>query len=106
MNMKKLYITTLAAALAVGFAGCNSFLDELPDNRTELDKGNVSKILLSAYPSSAICEMAEMSSDNTDQYPDNFSEYNRLQSDLYKWEPVPSATRTRLLPCGNLATLP
>lgn len=76
----------LLAMSALGMVSCNSFLDELPDNRTELNNSNVSKILLSAYPTSVPLEMEELASDNTDQYPNNFSEFNRLQEELYKWK--------------------
>ena len=64
--MKKYIIMASVAALAIGLSSCSNFLDELPDNRTELNENNVGKILLSAYPTTAICEMGEMSSDNTD----------------------------------------
>ena len=63
--MKKYIIMASVAALAIGLSSCSNFLDELPDNRTELNENNVGKILLSAYPTTAICEMGEMSSDNT-----------------------------------------
>ena len=85
--MKKyIILASIATAFIFGLSSCSDFLDELPDNRTELTPDNVSKILLAAYPTTAICEMAEMASDNTDAYPNNFSAFNRLQEDLYKWE--------------------
>ena len=101
--MKKYIIMASVAALAIGLSSCSNFLDELPDNRTELNENNVGKILLSAYPTTAICEMGEMSSDNTDAYPNRFSSFNRLQEDLYKW--ADSADKIRTLPMhfGNLA---
>ena len=87
MKMKKyIILSSLVVAFTLGLSSCAKFLDELPDNRTELNPDNVSKILLSAYPTTAICEIAEMSSDNADAYPNNFSAFNRLQEDLYKWE--------------------
>lgn len=84
--MKKyILLAGLAATFMFGMSSCSDFLDELPDNRTELTPDNVSKILLAAYPTTAICEIAEMASDNTDAYPNVFSMFNRLQEDLYKW---------------------
>ena len=53
--MKKYIIMASVAALAIGLSSCSNFLDELPDNRTELNENNVGKILLSAYPTTAIC---------------------------------------------------
>lgn len=84
--MKKKYMILAAtAAFTLGFSSCSSFLDELPDNRTELNENNVSKILLAAYPTTTLCEISEMSSDNTDAYPNRFGAFNRLQEDLFKW---------------------
>lgn len=84
--MKRIILLAgLTAAFAFGLSSCSDFLDELPDNRTELGPDNVDKILLAAYPTTTPCMIAEMSSDNTDAYPNNFSSYNRLQEDLYMW---------------------
>ena len=84
--MKRIILLAgLTAAFTFGLSSCSDFLDELPDNRTELDPDNVDKVLLAAYPTITPCMIAEMSSDNTDAYPNNFSSYNRLQEDLYKW---------------------
>lgn len=84
--MKKyILFISIVTAFSIGLTSCSHFLDELPDNRTELNSGNVSKILVSAYPTTAICEIAEVSSDNVDAYPNNFTS-DRLLEDLYKWE--------------------
>lgn len=72
-------------ALTLGCTSCSNFLDEVPDNRTELNEDNVSKILLAAYPLATAVEIAEMSSDNTDAYPNRFPSADRLQEDLYRW---------------------
>ena len=80
--MKKYIIMASVAALAIGLSSCSNFLDELPDNRTELNENNVGKILLSAYPTTAICEMGEMSSDNTDAYPNRLGRLCRTRSGL------------------------
>lgn len=85
--MKKyILLVSIATVFTFGLSSCSDFLDELPDNRTELTPENAEKILVAAYPTSTMCEIAEMSSDNTDAYPDNFSAFNRLQEDLYKWD--------------------
>lgn len=84
--MKKyILFVSIVTAFSIGLSSCSHFLDELPDNRTELNSGNVSKMLVSAYPTTTVCEIAEVSSDNVDAYPDNFAS-NRLLEDLYKWE--------------------
>lgn len=84
--MKTKYLCQILGLSLLSLAACDSFLNETPDNRTELDSDNVSKILLSAYPTTYVTLIGEMSSDNTDQFPNRFSELNRLQSDMYKWE--------------------
>lgn len=84
MNNKYIVLASMASVI-MGFSSCSNFLDELPDNRTELSELNVSKLLLAAYPTTSISEIGEMSSDNTDAYPNRFSSFNRLQEDLYKW---------------------
>lgn len=87
MNMKRIILLAGCAVMfAFGLLSCADFLDELPDNRTELNPSDVDKVLLSAYPTTTMCEIAEMSSDNTDAYPNSFSAFNRLQEDLYKWD--------------------
>lgn len=84
--MKRIILLAgLTAAFSFGLSSCSDFLDELPDNRTELNPDNVDKILLAAYPTTTPCVISEMASDNTDAYPNNFSSFNRLQEDLYKW---------------------
>lgn len=104
--MKKyIILASIATAFIFGLSSCSDFLDELPDNRTELTPDNVSKILLAAYPTTAICEIAEMASDNTDAYPNNFSAFNRLQEDLYKWEDSSEREDDSPKHCGKPATL-
>ena len=97
--MKKYIIMASVAALAIGLSSCSNFLDELPDNRTELNENNVGKILLSAYPTTAICEMGEMSSDNTDAYPNRFSSFKISISG----QTLQNKIRTLPMHFGNLA---
>ena len=43
--MKKyILFISIVTAFSIGLTSCSHFLDELPDNRTELNSGNVSKI--------------------------------------------------------------
>ena len=41
--MKKYIIMASVAALAIGLSSCSNFLDELPDNRTELNENMLAK---------------------------------------------------------------
>ena len=48
--MKKIYIPLVSLSL-FGLSSCDKFLDELPDNRTEIDTvEEVQELLVSAYP--------------------------------------------------------
>lgn len=57
----------LLGAGSLILAACNDFLDELPDNRTELDTPDkINRLLVSAYPSRSFTRMCEIASDNCD----------------------------------------
>lgn len=61
----------LLSALALTFAltSCNEWLDVMPDNRAEVDTAEkVEKLLVSAYPENAYIMLAELSSDNVDDF--------------------------------------
>lgn len=84
MRNKNIFIVGLLG-LVVGMSSCDDFLDELPDQRTEVTEYNANLLLVSAYPYTLPCEIYEMYSDNTDAYPDRYPAMDRLQEDLYKW---------------------
>ena len=51
----------LLGAGSLILAACNDFLDELPDNRTELDTPDkINRLLVSAYPSRSFTRMCEI----------------------------------------------
>lgn len=87
MIMKKykgIFITIFALALA----SCNSYLDTLPDDRTEVnDPTKVPQLLVSAYPVNSADMMMEHASDNI---IDNGSMYTSqdYQEYMYKWQPI------------------
>ncbi|MDR3185151.1 MAG: RagB/SusD family nutrient uptake outer membrane protein [Prevotellaceae bacterium] len=85
----KSIIKLLAATLIFCHVSCNEFLDELPDNRTELDsKEKIAWLLTSAYSNSLFLFTAEMSSDNYDDFGETYSTMGRLQEELFHWEAV------------------
>lgn len=62
--MKKIYIPLVSLSL-LGLSSCEKFLDELPDNRTEIDTvEEVQELLVSAYPNGLYMDIAETMSDN------------------------------------------
>lgn len=75
----------------VGFVwcSCNAYLNESPDNRTELDsESKISQTLLGAYPTTYYALLAELSSDNTDDNGDTYSTLNLLQQQVATWTDV------------------
>lgn len=85
--MRTRYIATFLVALALSFVSCDDFLDELPDNRTELDtEEKITKILTTAYPTTSWNFLAEYYSDNTDDNGDKYSIFDRLTSEVYAWK--------------------
>jgi tetratricopeptide (TPR) repeat protein len=86
-KMKK-FLSLLIISLI--FASCNKFLDELPDNRAEVDNSDeIAKLLVSAYPENSHTLIAEMYSDNIDDYkgPTN-SLSDRFIEQVATWQDV------------------
>ena len=111
MKSYKYKVLTFGMALA-GLASCSdSFLDKVPDERTEIDtEDKVIQLLVGAYPSGNPAWVGEISSDNlTDnQAPHvpsnpndrksglsvhyNYSSYQKWDDELYRLEPASDAT--------------
>ncbi|MDR2948430.1 MAG: RagB/SusD family nutrient uptake outer membrane protein [Prevotella sp.] len=85
-------IYTLLIVLFFGFMiSCDDFLDETPDNRTELDSGEkVRKLLVSAYPVASYAYITEMMSDNSDESEGIGWESEILQEQAYGWKDITS----------------
>ena len=85
MNIKHISAAWVAGLLAL--TSCNNFLDEMPDNRTELNTPEkITKILVTAYPEASWNMLAEFSSDNIDDNGPSYSEYDRLTEEVYHWK--------------------
>lgn len=75
-------------SLAFALTSCNKWLDVMPDNRAEIDtEEKVEKLLVSAYPENPYIVMAELSSDNVDDYG-NTPYQERIYAQLYQWDEV------------------
>ncbi|MCL7761820.1 RagB/SusD family nutrient uptake outer membrane protein [Polaribacter sp. Z014] len=86
-NNKKILFTIFFLSLFA--VSCNDFLDELPDNRTEVDNQNkIRKLLVSAYPSTGEDVVAEMSSDNFQDLGDTNPDWERVHKQMVYWEDV------------------
>ena len=88
MKTKKLY-TLFALAVVFALPACSDFLDEMPDNRTELDtEDKIVSILVSAYPEAPYVFTCEFSSDNIDETSLALPDYLLEQEQLYRWQEV------------------
>ena len=89
-----LYIGFLSCALSAPLASCTDKLDEVPDNRTEIDSPDkVSKLLTSAYPVSTPAVICELSGDN--YVDDNVvvpathnDPYQVFHEEAYQWKDI------------------
>lgn len=85
---KIIYNVCLAATLALSMSSCDSFLDEMPDNRTEINsEDKVVSLLTSAYPQSGSYILVnEVMSDNIDDMGSRYSQFDdRFVSQVYNW---------------------
>lgn len=71
---------------------CNDYLDEMPDNRAELDsEAKIASLLVSAYPANDYVLCAELSTDNMDDYGESNPYGGRFYEQLFNWEEVKEA---------------
>ncbi len=78
----------LIAGTALLLSSCNKFLDEMPDNRTEIDTPDkITQILVSAYPYLA-SNMQEMMSDNVTDYDKSVDVYYDKFQEAYLFEEI------------------
>jgi hypothetical protein len=84
--IKKFYIAALAMMC---FTACDRFLDEAPDNRTELDTDEkIMKLLVNGYADNVFALMTEMMSDNIDEKESTLTSFSMLQDQMYAWEDI------------------
>ncbi len=89
--MKKNNILT-SALLSLGLAalaGCDGFLDRLPDNRTEIDtESKIQSLLVSAYPRNDFMLLTEFMSDNVDDMGSGNPYTDRFIDQVYAWDEI------------------
>lgn len=86
MKHKNIFYLPLALC-ALCLVSCNDFLGEMPDNRTELDtEAKIINLLVSAYPINDYIKVAELSSDNIDDYGASNPNSSRFLEQVYRWE--------------------
>lgn len=83
----KLYSAFMLTLSALTLAGCNDFLDTMPDNRAQLDsEEKIQSILTSAYIDHEPVLVAELVSDNMDDYGANNPNTNRWFDETFAWK--------------------
>ncbi|MDE5637600.1 MAG: RagB/SusD family nutrient uptake outer membrane protein [Alistipes sp.] len=92
MKLKKIFTIMLSAAAVGGLYSCNDFLDELPDNRAELNTvEKINKLLVSAYPTRSYVRMCELASDNCDDRGEKNPNGNMLMNQNNYWKDMTEA---------------
>lgn len=88
-NIKKILFSILVACSSLCLLpACGEFLDELPDNRAELDtEEKIYKLLVSAYSDRSFTRMCELSSDNVDDMGEDFDSW-RLLEQIALWTDI------------------
>lgn len=88
MKYTKLILTTALTGMAL--TSCNDFLDELPDDRIEIDQvEKVEALLTSAYPSDTYVRLTELASDNVDDLNGDLNgNYDRFSEQCYRWQEI------------------
>jgi len=78
--MKRRFIQPLAALAALAATSCNNFLDEVPDNRTELDTDDkITQILTSAYPDNTYAVWTNLMGDDQDDIGTGYGVYSNYE---------------------------
>lgn len=83
--MKRIYIIFIVL-LGLFVASCDSYLDETPDNRAEVDsQTKIRKLLVSAYTEGNHALVTELSSDNIDDLGTFNPNSNRFYEQVANW---------------------
>lgn len=84
--MKQYINFAICVMTTAALAGCDSFLDTMPDNRTTLDtEDKIEKMITSAYVTHECCSALELMSDNTDDCGEKIVSPGRWYDDTYNW---------------------
>ncbi|MBO4341113.1 MAG: RagB/SusD family nutrient uptake outer membrane protein [Bacteroidales bacterium] len=87
MKNGKILFAILSLALCI--TACDKFLDEMPDNRAEVDSpAKIRAILTSAYPNNTYLTFNEYMSDNVDNIGDDNPGTTRFVDQCYNWADI------------------
>lgn len=90
MKTKNKFYLILLVVAAFSLSACTKFLDEMPDNRTELDsEDKILAMLVSAYTDNPYIVVSEYSSDNVDELAHiSNPRFDVYTEELYFWKDV------------------
>ena len=89
MKLKNTYILFLGVGLLFVTPSCNKYLDENPDNRTEINSvDKVAQLVTTAYPQYDYLTFAEAASDNAEDKGNGVGTISDLSSFPYFWQDV------------------
>lgn len=84
--MKKIYILI---GITLSLTGCNSLLDELPDNQVRIDTPEkVRRVVTNAYPTASTAVISELSSDNIADIGTIITYANYLSEEASYWQRI------------------
>lgn len=87
--MIKINKYSILSVLLLFLVSCDSFLDELPDNRTTIDSADkIRKLLTSAYPNDGFAVVTELSTDNIVDEGDNNPNTTPIFEEMAYWKDV------------------
>ena len=88
--MNRLFVPLVALVAPLVLGSCNKLLDELPDERVQLDTPEKIRLALSnAYPVTSFAYACEMSTDNVDDYGTDNPNFTKFTYDLVYWNDGP-----------------
>lgn len=99
--MKIIYKLSIVCVMLVALCACEDFLDELPDNRTQLDASKkIRDLMVNAYPTANYWALTELSSDNfiDNRAPDEkgisyqIDAIERMDDEIFAWQDVVSSS--------------
>lgn len=89
MKMKNKLVPVFFSVMTLLATSCDDFLGEPTDNRTKIDTPEkIEYLLRSAYAPFSYSIMAELASDNVDDYGENNPYTDRLYDQMATWEDV------------------
>jgi hypothetical protein len=89
MKLNKLQILLLAAGCLISTASCKKYLDENPDNRTDINTvAKVAQLVTTAYPRYDYYYFTEGYSDNTEDKGSGVGSLDDVTTRPYNWQDV------------------